>query len=150
MTIFTHVICGLTLSTMLGFPYWMGIIFSIAPDIDHVLLINRFPKKMEANCLSSLRSPFHELIGIVIVSSISSILIAFNLYSSVVKFFLLCYTAHLFLDFLIGKSYPFRYINSEFESCSISYFNSYAEKVIVEILFVSFLLLILQIYRGQL
>jgi len=147
MTVFTHAICGIVLSTILGFPYWLGVLFSIIPDVDHFFFIGKFPKKIKVNTLSSLRSPFHELIGVAIVSSISIIFIMFKFYPSVVKFFLLCYVTHLFLDFLIGKSRPFRYINSKFAERSVSYFNTYAEKLIVELLLVSFLLLVFQICK---
>jgi len=149
MTVFTHAICGLTLSTILGFPHWMGIIFSIAPDIDHVLLISRFPRKIEVNSLSFLRSPLHELIGVLFVSSISITFIALDIHPSATKFFLLCYITHLFLDFIVGKSYPFKYVNPKFGSYSVSYLHSYTEKIIVEILFISFLLLILQTHGGH-
>jgi len=149
VTVFTHAICGLVLSTILGFPHWMGIIFSIVPDMDHILLISRFPRKIEVNSFSCLRSPFHELIGVLLVSFVSITFIVLGIHPSATKFFLLCYITHLFLDFLIGKSYPFKYVNPKFGSYSVSYFRSYAEKILVEMLFVSFFLLILQVHGGH-
>jgi hypothetical protein len=148
MTLFTHAMCGVALASVLHFPYWMGILFSIIPDIDHLILFNRIPRKIEANSLAVLRSPFHEFAGIVIISAVSILLIKIGFYPSIVKFFLLCYIAHLFLDFVIGESYPFKYIHPLFSKKSVRYFNTFAEKLIVEMLFFSFFVLIYQIYRG--
>lgn len=146
MTIITHALCGVTVSKILGYPYWIGIIFSIIPDIDHLILLKRIPKNLKPNSFASLRSPFHEFVGIIIVSLLSVVLIMLNFYPNLVKFFLLCYILHLFCDFLIGESYPFKYLNSEFKHTRISYLGeSYIEKIIIELLFISFLFVILQI-----
>jgi len=146
MTIISHILAGILISKMFSFPYWIGIMFSIFPDIDHVFLLQKLIRsddRFSANSMSCLRSPLHELTGAIAITIIVVVMTLLNFYKNEAYFFLLCYLVHIFLDFLAGRSYPYKYLPHKFRNKSVCYLKSYGEKLILEISFISILILLI-------
>lgn len=111
MTPITHATTGVTLAVLTGQPIWLGIGFSLLPDVDHLFRIHTW--RFRNGGFLAARSAMHELVGLSILLAGGVILGMFD--AQLGPFFILCVVFHFFLDFINGKTFPYRKIRRDFK-----------------------------------
>lgn len=111
MSIISHVSTGVGLSALTGQPYYLGIAFSLLPDLDHLAFIHTW--QFKEGGFFHARSFMHELLGLSLVFAVGIVLSYW--YADIAAFLLLCVSMHFFLDFINGKSIPYRVLRKDAE-----------------------------------
>jgi hypothetical protein len=107
MTIITHTIVGLGLSKFFpGKPMALPILFSLIPDVDHLLKLKTW--RFKEGGFREARTVLHELLGCTLFAIVGLALLMVLPWLG--KLWLLCVSFHLFLDFISGYSVPFKHI----------------------------------------
>ncbi len=109
MTTLTHGTTGAALSVLTGRPIWEGVLFSLLPDIDHLFFIRTW--RFREGGFFNARSFMHELLGLSILFVVGAG--AALLGQEWGPFFILCVAFHYFIDFINGKSIPYKRIKPE-------------------------------------
>ncbi|MBI3384829.1 metal-dependent hydrolase [Candidatus Gottesmanbacteria bacterium] len=116
MTILSHILSGSLIAltsakiapTETGFVA-IALISSAVLDLDHLYYLVRDRKFYQENGfrgkLHKARSPFHELLGVLLVGMLSFFLYFFNPKAAYLIF--VAFLIHLTEDILVGKSLPF-------------------------------------------
>lgn len=104
MTVFTHAAVGLGLGSIQPEHRWAMLAFSLLPDLDHLLRIGTW--RLKLGSLFESRSVMHELLGALVWACVGTAVSVFD--HQMGSAFLLCVSFHLFLDFISGRSRPYR------------------------------------------
>lgn len=109
MIVPVHAVVGLGLARFFNIPWYFSLLFSTIPDIDHLFFIHTW--RFKQGGFASSRTFIHEILGLAIWGGIGLMLTV--LIPEWGRPFLVCISLHMLLDFVDGKSIPYRHLRTE-------------------------------------